>query len=155
MPVVHSEATIAAPRAIVWEILTDLPRYPEWNPFTVKARSTLEVGEPIDLRVRMMGGLFGRWPGGWFQSQTEYIRAHEPGVKVCWGAEMFGGRVEAERCQWLEELDPERTRYINEDEIGGPWSGLVMRYFGSSMQVGFDRVALALKERAEATQREA
>jgi len=149
--VIHSEADIDAPREGVWSILTDFSRYPEWNPFTVSVRSTLAMGAPVELRVRMMGGLFGRWPGGWYQSQTEFVRVFEPGRKVAWGDDrMMGGLVTAVRTQWLEDLPGGRTRYVNEDAIGGPLEGLVIRFFGSSMQVGFDRVAEALKTRAEA-----
>lgn len=151
MTVIHSEADIAAPRELVWSILTDLPRYPEWNPFTVRVRTTFEVGAPVELRVRMMGGLFRYWPGGWYQNQVEYLRAYEPGRKVCWGDDaMMGGRVTAVRCQWIEDLPGGGTRYVNEDDIGGPLERVVIRYFGSSMQVGFDSVAEALKARAEA-----
>ena len=150
MTVIHSEADIDAPRDRVWSILTDLDRYPDWNPFTVRVRSTLELGASVELRVRMMGGLFGRWPGGWYQSQTEFVRAFEPGRKVAWGDDrMLGGKVTAIRTQWLEDLPGGRTRYVNEDAIGGPLEALVIRFFGSSMQLGFDRVAEALKARAE------
>ena len=43
---------VAAPAATVWRVVTDLDRYPEWNPFVVACRSTLEPGAPIDMRVR-------------------------------------------------------------------------------------------------------
>ena len=35
---------IDAPASVVWAVLTDLPRYGEWNPFCVSADSTLEIG---------------------------------------------------------------------------------------------------------------
>jgi hypothetical protein len=155
MPTLHSEVVIEAPAELIWGIIVDVARYPEWNPFNVRATSPLEIGAPIRMRVRMMGGLFGKWPGGWFQSQVEYIRANVPGEKICWGADMAGGRIVAERCQWLERVDETQVRYINEDEIGGPLAPFVMRVFGSSMQVGFDAVAQALKVRAERMHRAA
>jgi uncharacterized protein YndB with AHSA1/START domain len=88
MPTLHSEVVIEAPAELIWGIIVDVARYPEWNPFNVRATSTLEIGAPIRMRVGMMGGLFGKWPGGWFQSQVEYIRANVPGEKICWGADM-------------------------------------------------------------------
>jgi len=149
--VIRSEADIDAPRELVWSILVDLPRYSEWNPFNVRMESTLQIGAPVEMRVRMMGGLFRYVPGGWYQRQVEYVRSLEPGRKVCWGDDTIaGGRVTALRCQWLEDLPGGRTRYVNEDDIGGPLAQVVVRFFGSSMQVGFDRTAEALKARAEA-----
>src|SRR4051812_34036771 len=42
---------IEAPAAIVWQVLTDMPRYGEWNPFCVGARSTLEMGAPVFMTL--------------------------------------------------------------------------------------------------------
>lgn len=42
MPFVIDETLdVAAPPALVWRVVTDLPRYGEWNPFVVACRSTL------------------------------------------------------------------------------------------------------------------
>ncbi len=50
--VVRSELVeIDAPASVVCEILTDLPRYGELNPFCVKAVSTLEIGAPIEMTL--------------------------------------------------------------------------------------------------------
>ncbi|KAG5718496.1 hypothetical protein E4T56_gene4400, partial [Termitomyces sp. T112] len=48
---VSETVDIAAPAAIVWQILTDLPRYGEWNPFCVHAQSTLEMGAPVHMSL--------------------------------------------------------------------------------------------------------
>jgi uncharacterized protein YndB with AHSA1/START domain len=40
---------IAAPAELVWSVLIDLERYPQWNPFTVKVESSLRLGEPVNL----------------------------------------------------------------------------------------------------------
>ena len=40
---------IEAPQAFVWDVLLDYPRYPEWNPYTVRVESTCAVGDPVDL----------------------------------------------------------------------------------------------------------
>ena len=62
---------IDAPPAVVWEVITDFPRYTEWNPFVVGCNSTLEPGTPIDLRVK----IFAR-P----QDQREWMTEHVPGA---------------------------------------------------------------------------
>ena len=38
---VSETVEIAAPARLVWEILLDMPRYPAWNPFCVRAVSSL------------------------------------------------------------------------------------------------------------------
>ena len=42
---------IDAPAAFVWDVLVDYRRYPEWNPYTVAADSSLELGARIDLTL--------------------------------------------------------------------------------------------------------
>lgn len=44
MKELRTEIEIKAPPEKVWEILTDLARYPEWNPFFHHAVGTLKVG---------------------------------------------------------------------------------------------------------------
>ena len=42
---------IDAPAGFVWDVLVDYRRYPEWNPYTVAADSSLELGARIDLTL--------------------------------------------------------------------------------------------------------
>lgn len=139
---IRAEADIDAPREAVWAVLADLPRYPEWNPFTVRVRSTLQVGDPVDMRVILHGVP---------HPQREWIRSVDHCNHICWGMHMISPRMlRAERWQTLEALGPERTRYVSEDNLEGPLVPLVLRLYGGAMQSGFDALAAALKHRAEA-----
>jgi hypothetical protein len=40
---------IEAPASVVWGILVDMESYGEWNPFCIKADSTLEMGAPVNM----------------------------------------------------------------------------------------------------------
>ena len=139
--VVRAEIEIDAPLARVREILGDLAAYPEWNPFTPRAESTLRVGDPIRLRVRLVGDRL--------IDRVETVTAAEP-KRLCWSMKM-GGRflLAAERCQVLTPLEDGRTRYVTEDRFRGILTPFVMLFFGAAMQRGFDDCALALKKRAE------
>jgi len=53
--VIDRDIQIAAPAAVVWEVLTDLAKYPEWNPFCLECRSTLKPGDPIHMKVNLTG----------------------------------------------------------------------------------------------------
>ncbi len=44
---------IHAPVGLVWDVLTRVERYDEWNPFTPQARTDFRIGSPAQLRVRM------------------------------------------------------------------------------------------------------
>ena len=43
----HTEVVIDAPPEAVWDILTDLHRYPDWNPFVVSSEGSVEVGAKL------------------------------------------------------------------------------------------------------------
>lgn len=142
MASVRSEVEIDAAPERVFDILVDLAAYPEWNPFTPRVESSLELGAPVHLHVRLRGKKLSH--------RVEYVSALERPSRLCWGASI-GARflLRAERCQTLEPLADGRTRYVNEDVLSGPLAPLAMWSFGGAMQRGFDDVALALKKRAE------
>ena len=75
-----AEAEIHAPRGLVWETLTDLEGYARWNPFTIEVRSSLEVGAPVHMKVRMLKA------GGVVVNQTETLRAIEAPDRIVWGS---------------------------------------------------------------------
>lgn len=46
---------IHAPVADIWQILTDLPRYGEWNPLVIQAAGSLTVGQRLEIAVQLPG----------------------------------------------------------------------------------------------------
>lgn len=140
--VVRAEIEIDCGIEGVWEILRDLERYPEWNPFTPRVESSLQMGDPVHLYVRLRREKLSH--------RVEYVTAAEP-YRLCWGMKM-GANVllKAERCQILTAIDEHRTRYVSEDHFSGLLTPFVMGLFGGSMQRGFADCASALKKRAEA-----
>ena len=141
---VRADIEIDAPAARIFDILTDLAAYPEWNPFTPRIESTLELGAPVDMQVRL------RHPTK-LRRQVEYVTANERPHKLCWGANI-GARflVRADRCQLLTPIDATRTLYTCRDDLSGWLTPVVIQFFGPAMQRGFEDCALALKKRAEA-----
>ena len=51
MKEVHSEIQINAAPEHVWEVLTNFERYPEWNPYIVKASGTLVAGQDVHVTL--------------------------------------------------------------------------------------------------------
>ena len=145
MAIVRAGIEIDAAAAHVFDILTDLDRYPEWNPFTPRAESSLEIGAPVHLYVRLRSQRL--------RHQVEYVTANEPPSRLCWGADILGRGsrflARADRCQTLTPVGPHRTLYECTDEITGWLTPVVMRLFGPAMQRGFEDCAFALKKRAE------
>lgn len=138
--VYSAEVEIDASPEAVWAVLRDVDAYAEWNPFTPDVQTTLRVGEPIDMRVRME-------KLGFTVSQRETVRAVDENERLVWGMEMLFGLIRAERVQTLEPMPDGRTRYRTEDVIEGPLGPVVFLFFGPSIQVGFEGVAKGLAER--------
>jgi hypothetical protein len=139
---------VRAPARIVWAVVTDLARYPEWNPFVVACASDLAVGTPIDMRVRLVGRFA--------QRQRETILSHEPGRRLCYGLPTaFLGALSSSRCHHVEPLDAERTRYESRFALRGGLEPVVRALLGRSLRRGFTAMTDALVRRAEELARDA
>lgn len=138
---VRAEVEIDAPIERVWRILTDIPRYASWNPFTPKVETSLEIGEPVHLHVRLVGNRL--------MHRVETVTRNQP-YTLGWDMKM-GARflLHAERVQVLTPLDGGRTLYMTEDCFTGWLRPVVLALFGGSMQRGFLDCGLGLKRAAE------
>lgn len=138
---------IDAPAPLVWEVVSDLPRYEEWNPFVVRAVSSLAVGDPIAMRVKVLPFLV--------QPQRETILEHEPGTRVCWGVPgRAGSPIRSRRCQEVRAEGDTRTHYVSDFALQGWLAPLVMTLLGRRLHAGFQAMSQAVKERAELLQRQ-
>ncbi|HUR51169.1 MAG TPA: SRPBCC family protein [Mycobacteriales bacterium] len=134
---------IEAPQQLVWEVLTDYARYPEWNPYTVRVETSLRIDDVIDLYLPDPAK-----PGETFLNR-EYIRVVEPPryLRYDTGSELQG--MQAVREQWVQDLGAGRSSYRTTDLFSGEVAGWVHEHQGEWVKAGFDSVAVALKARAE------
>lgn len=133
---------INAPIDVVWEVLTDVGEYGQWNPFTPQAQTDFKIGSPARLRVRM---------GPTNMTITETVCAFEKPRVIAW-SKAFGARrlLFALREQHLEPLDESSCRYRNTDRLTGALAAIVFLCFGGYMRRGFNDVGEGLKHYAEA-----
>jgi hypothetical protein len=144
--VIEHALDVSAPASRVWEVVCDLPRYPEWNPFVVRCASTLAVGAPIEMRVRLFSA--------WAQPQREEIFEHEPGKRLCYG--LPGNRLGALVSRRSHEVTPSgasSARYVSHFELSGWLAPLVARLLGRRLAAGFAAMSAAIAARAEALER--
>lgn len=141
MQFIQSEIIINAPKKMVWDILLDTSLYHIWNPFTPKIETDFVVGHEIILHVNMT-------PGKKLLLQKEKILWVKEQESLAWGiTSMFP--VKTERIQELTEVSASVTKYMTCDKFWGPLVPLVMMMYRQKVQVGFDQIAMALKNRAE------
>jgi hypothetical protein len=125
----------------VWEVLTDFPAYPGWNPFIRSVE-----GEPTpgaELRVRIQP------PGGREMSFKPTVLAAEPGRELRWlGRFLLPGVLDGEHSFRIEPIGDGRVRFVQAERF----SGVLVRFLGSTLertQRGFEEMNEALKGRAE------
>lgn len=132
---------IEAPPAVVWEVLTDFAKYPEWNPFVVECRSTLKPGEAMDMRVKLLGPP---------QRQVEWMNEHVPGRRFAYNMKPFPlGGLSSLRSHDVEAVGAERTRYRSYFELKGWMMPLVRGLFGSAIERGMRGMWEGVKARSE------
>ena len=137
---------INAPIDFVWDILTDVEKYGEWNPFTPRARTDFKIGSPARLLVRMGPTKF---------RITERVCAFEKPRLIAWCRE-FGTSwlLFVVREQHLEPISDTSCSYHNVDLLSGVLSSIVSLFFGGYMRRGFGDVGVGLKLRAETLYRD-
>lgn len=135
---------INAPARVVWKVLCDMPRYSEWNPFCVRAVSTLEMGAPVDMTLANYAV-----PGS-LVPNLEYVCANVPEEMISW--EMTHSDAwpyPARRDQVIEKTGENSCRYVSTDAFLGVHGIHVFNFAGPWVKRGFDDSARALKARAE------
>ena len=140
---------IEAPIERVWSVIVDLPAYSEWNPFVVAARSTLVVGDPIRMRVRLVPPLV--------QPQRETILECVPEQRLVYGLD--GSGIRSRRTHELASASPvdrdransgeTATRYRSHFRLEGRLEPLTRRLLGRRLTMGFEAMTRALALRAE------
>jgi hypothetical protein len=130
---------IEAPPMAVWAILSDLSRYPEWNPLFREASGEITVGNRITLRSAHPA------TGRMVTVQPRIIAA-EPGVELRWAASL-PGIMSGEHSFSLSPVSG-GTRLVQSESFRGllvPFSGKTF----ASAEASFQALNEALKKRAE------
>jgi uncharacterized protein YndB with AHSA1/START domain len=149
-----AEVEVAAPIDVVWSVMLDTDRYPEWNPFITEVESDgpPEVGRALRLHVAFTGGkqvvsperiTAVEPPAGSDRRQARLTYVYEGWPSRLW-------LVRGTRHQRLTEQAAGTTRYETVEEFSGP---LVPLAGPDRVAEGFRRHAQALKERAESLAR--
>jgi len=145
VPTATANAEIEAPIEKVWQVMLDVQRYGEWNPFIVK----VDADGPVRVGGRFV--LHVRWPGGGARSAAQVTRLDGPSAgRASWSYVVTGllstiGAVRATRVQSLESVGA-KTRYSTREDFSG-WLTFALPI--KKVQAGFDAHAAALKKRAE------
>jgi hypothetical protein len=144
MPIYRTTFAVNAPAPRVWEALTAVDRYPEWNPQIPRLRGSLRRGERIDLQL----ALPGRPP----MELTATIEDARPDALLTWRGHVLAPWVfEGYRRFEIEPVAPGQVRVTHVEDVHGLLAPLFGMVLGPRVQASHDALNAALKARAEAS----
>jgi hypothetical protein len=109
--VIEHTVDIAAPPQAVWDVLTDVNAYPEWNPFLSIDRTPAAVGERLRITVR---------PGRRTMTFRPTVTVFEPGREISWlGRFLAPGIVDGAHTLAVEPLPDGGTRFRQREVFRG------------------------------------
>ncbi len=139
MKPITSEIQIEASPARVWELLTDFPSFPEWNPFIRKASGKPKEGERLEVKIGS---------GKSMTFKPKVLKA-EPGRELRWLGRVFiPGLFDGEHSFTIEQLDEKSVRFVQSERFTGLLVPLFRGLENDALR-GFEEMNRALKERAE------
>lgn len=139
MKIISAAIEIGAPPMAVWTVITDLGRYPEWNPLFREASGEIAVGQRITLRSVHPAN-------GRMMTVKPKIVVAEPGVELRWTAGL-PGIIGGEHSFALTPITS-GTRLVQSESFRGllaPFSGRTM----ANTSTSFRELNEALRKRAE------
>jgi hypothetical protein len=138
---IHTQIGIDRPAGAVWAVLTDIDRWPEWNPFA-KASGRLAVGEKLEVEVRP--------PGKRPMIFRPTIVKLDSGVELRWLGHLgVAGLFDGEHGFRITPEGDRHCRFEHFETFRGILVGPLLWLAGDATRRGFEAMNLALKARAE------
>jgi hypothetical protein len=142
MPSLYAEITINAPRFAVWDALVRKEEWHRWNTFLFDCDPNLPIrqGAELFLALRRVEG----------EDETEF----QPKVILLqnnrclrWIAKVPGFR--SEHIFQLEDVGPNRTKYIHQERISGLFSRVFLPFIRKEEKEGLRRMSRQIKRYVE------
>jgi hypothetical protein len=141
MKTMSATIQIDASPMTVWAVLTDLNRYPCWNPLFREASGQIAVGSRITLRTVHPAN-------GRLMTVKPKITVADPGAELRWTSSL-PGIISGEHSFTLTQADG-GTRLVQAESFRGLLVPLSGQTFARS-EVSFNGLNEAIKQRAEAS----
>jgi hypothetical protein len=126
----------------VWDILTNFPAYPQWNPFIQRIEGEASVGSTLAVTLKP--------PGGRAVTFKPTVVEAAPKRELRWLGRVLVPRIfDGEHSLRIEVIDASRIRFVQSESFGGALVPLFGRIIDKT-QNGFTAMNDALKRRAEA-----
>lgn len=136
----HTEIGIGAAADIVWEVISDLEGWSEWNP-VMKASGALREGEVLKVTIAA--------PGGKAMSLDPVVSSVDEGREFHWRVRKILGLFDAEHGFRVVPEDVGRCRFEQFETFRGPLGAAIYSRQSKALDTGFQAMNRMLKREAE------
>ncbi|WP_372786855.1 SRPBCC family protein [Phenylobacterium sp.] len=133
---------IQAPAEVIWEAISDLDSWAQWNPLYPKAAGQIRIGGTLELTLAL--------PGQPPQEIRPTVLEWVPNEQLHWRLIMLGGLVKTTRFLEIESLAEASCIVSNGELFAGLMGPSIAKRLGRSVYRAFVEMDEALKARAEA-----
>ncbi len=142
MRIIAADIEIEAPASVIWDVISDLDSYADWNPFLRSASGSIEEGARVELFIKPP-----RAKGTYINPQIVLI---EEGKGFSWRNNiLFPGLFDTEHYFIIDPIDDTRCRFVQGEEVTGLFVIPIIWLIGGATRRGFERMNEALKARCE------
>ena len=135
---------VPAPSTVIWDVLSDLGRWPEWNTVYPEVSGLLRIAQTLTIKET--------FPGVQPRIIRPVIMDWVPNEQILWMTKEAGGLVKRIRYIEIEHLtDEDKNCYLSNGEVFdgllGPGQGKKHKY---KLRAGFEALNVAIAARVMA-----
>lgn len=139
---IRAEIIIDAPKEVVWSILSDLPRYEDWNPFIIKSEGRLAGGERLKNTIQYGENVFV------FRSKVLKVLPYQY-FDWRWAAFWVNGIFDHHHYFKIEELHHHQVKLIQGENFTGLLSKIIFKKIADDTRKGITSMNQSVKNLAE------
>lgn len=141
MLTIQEQTIVNASSDTVFNVITELATYKEWNPWIIEASGIPEEGQLVEVKVKMRDKII---------SVQHRILIIKPNIEFRWcDVGWFTRFAYGERVRFIKSLANGGVEYRVDLTVTGLFWWFVKLVYGKSLESGLKAETNALKERAE------
>ena len=142
MKEIHAEIEIHASAEQVWNLLTDVECFIEWNPFIWRASGTIKCGERLTVEMRP--------PNSKAMTLRPTVSKAEPNRELRWLSQFFlPNLLDREHTFTIESQGTHHVRFVQREIYTGLLVPLFWSRISNKIRRGFKAMNMMLKSQAE------